>query len=108
MYQDVQFLTSWVRIIVGNMFLSCLKSLLLLVCMRLVVFVLSIEMIFLAFGYALALLEACAEYAQTISDDVGQAFLQSALPQLYLVYHHSELGPCVVTHPSQHADLRNT
>ena len=43
----------------------------------------------LIFCYALALLEACVVYAQTISDNVGQASLQLVLPQLYLVYHHS-------------------
>ncbi|EMS62481.1 Serine/threonine-protein kinase RIO1 [Triticum urartu] len=36
----------------------------------------------LAIRYALELLEACTEYAQTISDDVGQASLQSVIAQL--------------------------
>ena len=38
-------------------------------------------------GVALELLEACAEYAQTISDDVGKTSLQLVLPQLHIVYH---------------------
>ena len=43
---------------------------------------------------------ARAEYAQTISDDVGQASLQLVLPQLYLVYHHSGLDPFSCGHTS--------
>jgi hypothetical protein len=49
----------------------------------------------LIFRYAPALLEACVVYAQTISDDVGQASLQLVLPQLYHVCHHSGPDPCV-------------
>ena len=43
---------------------------------------------------------ACTEYAQTISDDIGQASPQSVLPQIYLVYHHSRLGPFLRGHIS--------
>jgi hypothetical protein len=54
----------------------------------------------LAVRYALVHLEACAKYAQTILNDVGQASLQSLLPQLYLEYHHSRLGPSLCGHTS--------
>ena len=45
----------------------------------------------LAIRYALELLEACAEYAQTISDDVGQASLQLVLRQLYPICAYTTL-----------------
>ena len=38
-------------------------------------------------------LEVSFEHGQTISADVGQAFLQLVLPLDDHVYHRSELGP---------------
>uniref|UniRef100_A0A0A9CIL5 Uncharacterized protein n=1 Tax=Arundo donax TaxID=35708 RepID=A0A0A9CIL5_ARUDO len=41
---------------------------------------------------------ACIVYAQTISNDVGQASLQLVLPQHYHVCHHSGPDPFLCGH----------
>jgi hypothetical protein len=46
----------------------------------------------------MAPLEVSVEHVQTISTNVGQAFLQKVLLLAYLVYHHSELDPFLYGH----------
>jgi hypothetical protein len=54
--------------------------------------------------YTLAPLEVFVGYVQTISINVGQAFLQLVLPLAYIVYHYFRLDPFLYGHKSNKTD----